>query len=116
MRDLILYGPQAWCQGLRQILEPLVLEEGLAEYSDAMNLENKVKESTKEIVVLCGWPLEQAQDILDLAQNERVLLLFGCNAPQLLAALNFKDATDSLQELAQTLLAQGRAGLKTIGF
>lgn len=85
----------------------------------AEQIENDLKEEGSELILLCDrlsseamqglWPYLEKNNLLS-----RTLIIEGANVPSLVAALSFREAVDTLDELSLTILSEGKAGMKSV--
>lgn len=118
MRSVILLSHNNYAQALLQAAFDFTLTKDHCYACSEKDLEKTIeKDNSDELVVLAeSWnslALEKALPILEKVKKP-VLCLAGMNLNMVIAAISFKNDTDTLSELQLTLDNQAKSGIKTI--
>lgn len=125
MRKLIAAGSGCYGKALKECVESLQINaDCMAAVSmtdreqfhrDLISCLREVGEKD-EVVILCDLEASPAalEIMLDLEKFRllgRTLMLYGINSAGAAAAVRYLDAVDTLQELAQTVQSEAKAGI-----
>lgn len=118
MRSVILLSHNNYAQYLLQAAFEFTLEKDHCYACSETDLEKTIQnDKCDELIVLAeSWnslALEKALPVLENLKKP-VLCIAGMNLNMVIAAVSFKDDTDTLKELQLTLENQAQSGIKTI--
>ena len=118
MRSVILLSSNNYAQSLLKAAFDFTLEQDHCYACTQDELNNTIsKDDGDEIIILAeSWNSPALESGLSLLENlsKPVLCIAGMNLNMVIAAISFKDDTDTLRELQLTLENQAKSGIKTI--